>query len=386
MKTLQRNQITKLRVLQNISQILIGLVLVFMLPAAYAHKSSTAYLTIDAQQNLVEIKADIAIRDILNVVDVDINFDNQLSWGELKGARQSIFDYFINSFKLQTDNQICPLQSSDFKLDQHSDGAYLVLYLTAQCNQEMKSLAIDYTLFSGVDTQHRAMMKLLTKTGARGYALSAEKSKIVINLEKRDNFVTFIQYIEEGVTHIFAGLDHILFLLSLLLPVVLVRSKGVWEGVSDYRETVIDVVKVVTAFTVAHSITFGIVLVKNISLQVNWVEGIIAFSVIIAALNNLVPVVSGRRWLIGFVFGLIHGLGFASVFVDSGLMVGSTIISLVGFNLGVEIGQLLIVAALLPIAYLARHGWIYQQVVLKVGSMSIIMIGIYWLVERTMMV
>ena len=112
--------------------------------------------------------------------------------------------------------------------------------------------------------------------------------------------------------------------------------------------------KVVTAFTVAHSITLSLAALGVISLPSRLVESAIAASVVLAALNNVCPVVYGGRWIIAFCFGLIHGFGFASVLTDLGLPQDSLLLALVAFNLGVELGQLAIVAVFLPIAYALR--------------------------------
>ena len=108
----------------------------------------------------------------------------------------------------------------------------------------------------------------------------------------------------------------------------------------------------------------------------------IALSVLLAALNNLRPVVTERRWAVAFAFGLIHGFGFASVLADLGLPQGALLLALVGFNLGVEIGQLAIVAAFLPVAYALRARWVYRRLVFAGGSAAVALVAAVWLVER----
>ena len=143
-----------------------------------------------------------------------------------------------------------------------------------------------------------------------------------------------------------------------------------------------DVFKVVTAFTVAHSITLSLAALSVISLPSRLVESAIALSVLLAALNNLWPVVGRGRWLVAFGFGLIHGFGFASVLADLGLPQGALALALLGFNLGVEVGQLAIVAAFLPMAYALRRSFFYRRVVLLGGSLLIAAVAAAWFVER----
>ena len=148
----------------------------------------------------------------------------------------------------------------------------------------------------------------------------------------------------EGTFHIWIGFDHVLFLLSLLLPAVLVHESRRWTGVGSFRAALTEVLWVVTAFTVAHSITLPIAALQIVGLPSRLVESAIAASVVLAAANNLVPVVERRRWLVAFGFGLIHGFGFASVLTELGSPEEALVLSLLGFNVGVEIGQLVIVA------------------------------------------
>ena len=138
----------------------------------------------------------------------------------------------------------------------------------------------------------------------------------------------------------------------------------------------------VTAFTVAHSITLSLAALGVLSLPSRLVASTIAASVVLAALNNLRPLVLGRRWLVAFCFGLIHGFGFASVLADLGLPQDALLLALVGFNLGVEVGQLCIVIAFLPLAFLARGSLLYRRGVMIGGSALITLIAAVWFIER----
>jgi hypothetical protein len=194
--------------------------------------------------------------------------------------------------------------------------------------------------------------------------------------------VQFATYVHEGVWHIWLGFDHILFLVSLLLPAVLARRSGAWRPAVSFRAAFVDVAKIVTAFTIAHSITLSLAALGVVSLPSRWVESAIALSVVLAALNNLFPVVANGRWIAAFGFGLIHGFGFAGALSDLGLPSGSLALSLAGFNIGVELGQLAIVALFLPLAYALRATFAYRRVFLAGGSAVIAMIAGVWLVEH----
>ena len=142
--------------------------------------------------------------------------------------------------------------------------------------------------------------------------------------------------------------------------------------------------RIVTAFTVAHSITLSLATLGLVSLPSRVVESAIAASVVLAALNNIWPLFHSRRWIVAFVFGLVHGFGFASVLADLGLPQGALVLALVGFNLGVEGGQLAIVAVFLPVAFALRRSWFYRRAVLLGGSMLITLIAAAWFAERAL--
>ncbi|MBI3308034.1 MAG: HupE/UreJ family protein, partial [Candidatus Melainabacteria bacterium] len=131
-----------------------------------------------------------------------------------------------------------------------------------------------------------------------------------------------------------------------------------------------------------HSITLSLAALEIVVLPSRFVESAIAFSVLLAALNNLFSFFKLRYWMIAFAFGLIHGFGFASVLLDLGLPKGALLLALVGFNIGVEIGQLAIVSVFLPIAYYLRNTVVYKKIIFMFGSLVIAAIALLWFVER----
>jgi hypothetical protein len=158
---------------------------------------------------------------------------------------------------------------------------------------------------------------------------------------------------------------------------------GRWHAVATFRQAFLGVVGIVTAFTIAHSITLSLAVLGFIALPSRLIESTIAASVIIAASNNLWPLIEKRLWVVAFLFGLVHGLGFANVLTDLALPKTALAVSLVSFNLGVEAGQLAIVAAFLPLAYLSRRSWLYPWLAVGVGSLSIVAVASIWLIERS---
>ena len=349
---------------------------------ALAHKPSDAYLTLERSGDAVSGRFDLALRDLDNALSLDANGDGEITWGEVRAKHAAIAAYVQERVTVASGGDRCALSVTDHALDTHTDGTYAVLMLAARCPRPGPTLAIDYRVLFDIDPQHRGLLNFVEEGQSRSVVFSADKPQWVVGGDAAGPLRQFATYIHEGIWHIWLGFDHILFLVSLLLPAVLVLRDGTWRPARSFRAAFIDVAKVVTAFTLAHSITLSLAALGLVSLPSRWVESAIALSVVLAALNNLFPIVANGRWIAAFGFGLLHGFGFASALSDLGLPAGSLALSLAGFNIGVELGQLAIVAAFLPLAYAMRGTWTYRRVILAGGSAAIAAIAGVWLVER----
>jgi hypothetical protein len=342
-----------------------AVLLLLLLPAlAHAHKPSDSYLTLQPEAAVTRGQWDIALRDLEYAIGLDANGDGAITWGELRARRAELEAYAFARLALRAKDEACAIEPGELLFDEHSDGGYAVLRFSAPC----AATHVEYRLFFDLDPTHRGLLRL----GATTAVLSPEQPRLA--LDARPPLRQFLDYAREGVWHIWIGFDHVLFLLCLLLPAVTYAAR--------FKPVFWDVFKVVTAFTVAHSITLALAALAVVQLPSRLVESAIALSVVLAALNNLWPVVTARRWIVAFVFGLIHGFGFASVLADLGLPKDALLLALVGFNLGVEAGQLAIVAAFLPAAFALRNTWGYRRVVLLGGSAAIALLAALWLVER----
>ena len=353
--------------------------------AALAHKPSDSYLTLAVDGETVTGQWDIALRDLDFALGLDGNQDGAITWGEVKAKHREIAAYALSRLTLGSADARCTPVLREQLIDNHSDGAYAVLRFAATCPAPPRVLEVGYRLFFDIDPQHRGLLNLSASGASRAGILSADAPMQRFALGAPSRREQFADYLKEGVLHIWTGFDHILFLLSLLLPAVLVRSTDStkrWAAAPSFKAAFADVFKVVTAFTVAHSITLSLAALGVISLPSRLVESAIAVSVVLAALNNVRSVVYGGRWIIAFCFGLIHGFGFASVLTDLGLPQESMLLALVAFNLGVELGQLAIVAVFLPLAFTLRDTHLYRRAVLVGGSLVVASIAMLWLIER----
>jgi hypothetical protein len=350
--------------------------------AAHAHKPSDSYLAMRIEGASVAGQWDIALRDLDFAIGLDADGDGQITWGEVKARHADIAAYALARLKLRSGEADCPLSAGEHLVDDHSDGAYEVLRFVATCPAPIAKLDISYSLFADLDPQHRGLARLEQGGATRTAIFGPERPTQHFDVAEISALAQFLDYGREGVWHIWIGFDHILFLLSLLLPAVLVREPLGWRSVQSFRPAFWDVFKIVTSFTVAHSITLSLATLGVVSIPSRVAESAIAASVVLAALNNVFPLVQGRRWMVAFAFGLIHGFGFASVLKDLGLPQGTLLLALVGFNLGVEAGQLAIVSVFLPVAYGLRQRWVYRRLIFIGGSWLIVLVAGTWLVER----
>ncbi len=366
-------------------RVLLALLMALCLPTAWAHKPSDSYLTINVKTAAIEGQWDIALRDLDFALTLDADGNGELTWGEVRARHADIAAYASQRLVVSADDQPCTLAVGAQQIDEHTDGMYSVLPLALQCEAASPTrVAMNYTLFADLDPQHRGLLNLVARGASRSAVLGPQQSTQAFELGEINRWRQFVDYVREGVWHIWIGLDHILFLLSLLLPSVLLwqAASKKWQAVNSFREAFVDVLKVVTAFTLAHSITLSLAALGVVELSSRLVESVIAASIVVAALNNIWPRVIGRLWMVAFGFGLVHGFGFASVLADLGLPRDALVLALVGFNVGVELGQLAIVLVFLPIAYALRRTVFYRRAVMVGGSIVIALLASVWLVER----
>lgn len=254
--------------------------------------------------------------------------------------------------------------------------------------------AIDVYLATGfeIDDDHRNLVVIehewrsgtFTRPGEEGQValiLSPGNPRQTLDLTKSTLLRGFLAFIWLGVWHIWIGIDHILFLMALTLPAVLTRREGRWQPVESFREALFNIVAIVTFFTIAHSVTLSLAALGVVELSSRVVESIIAGSIAVAAFANLRPAWNVKEWAIAFVFGLFHGFGFASVLGDIGMGRENLVLSLLGFNIGVELGQVAIICVAFPVLFLLRKTPLYRWI-LRLGSWFLIAVALLWMFER----
>ena len=325
---------------------------------------------------------EISIRDVELAVGIDADHDGKVTWGELRTAEPQVTHYIEEHLEFVAQHSPCDLTFEPLQVNDRVDGSYAWLPFKAHCAEAVRDLNIHYTVMDGLDPSHRGLLTLtageMTQTAFSAAIPRTPHSRSL----PPSHWRAFVEYFQAGVWHILSGIDHLLFLLSLLLPAVLLRSGGHWEPVVQVRPAFVSIVKVVTAFTLAHSLTLTLAALDIVRLPSRLTESVIAASIIVAALNNIFPVVTESRARIAFAFGLLHGFGFASVLADMGLPQGARLISLLAFNSGIEAGQMAVVLAVMPIMYGLRSGAFYRRAVMPWGSAAIAALALLWLIQR----
>lgn len=346
---------------------------------ALAHDPGMSITELSFADNGLNAHLIFARPEIEQFVVLDQDNDDSVSEVEFAAARDDLRRLATELIEIDLNGLPLEMSLSSLQLDA-SDGVHFRLEVKGG---QRGTLGIGAPLIDQFARGHRQHLTVKDTEGrAQTGILSADRNRLEFDLQQPDEWVQFRNYLREGVWHIWIGYDHILFLLALLLPSVLTVLHGRWLARDDFRSTLLEVVKIVSAFTVAHSITLGLAIFDLVSAPGRVVESIIAASVIAAALNNLRQKVQTKLWLLVFTFGLIHGLGFAGVLSELGLPDENRGWALLAFNLGVELGQLAIVVVLLPLIYSQRKRSYYRPVYVQAGSWLIAGIATLWLIER----
>src|SRR5262249_19073043 len=232
-------------------------------------------------------------------------------------------------------------------------------------SNDVKAMKITSSLDRLTQPDHRHLFRIGEGDDTREAVIDAARPVLDVNVEGPTFGETVRDFVKLGVVHIFTGYDHLAFLLGLLITTT----------------TLLSLLKVVTSFTIAHSITLAVATFQLLSLPPRLIESLIALSIAYVAIENFTGRTLVHRWKIAFLFGLVHGFGFSNVLREMELTRRTLAISLFSFNIGVEIGQLVFVSILFPIViYLAASRW--KEQVLGAASLSIMCLGFYWFVQR----
>jgi hydrogenase/urease accessory protein HupE len=352
-------------------------------PRAWAHQSSLAYseLDIDAARQKVRYRVRLANTDLFEALELDS--DRAATDAEIEAGSSKLYPYVQERVHLETKKAMkCSAETEPLGLEKSGAGSFAVLAWTWSCPEPIDELTLVYDLFFDLDPLHTSPLRARYQGEQASVILDDGENRFVWALGEPPPS-GFVGFLYSGVEHILFGLDHILFLVSLLLVAVL-RRDGKELALRGTRDGLRYALTIVTSFTIAHSVTLILAALGYIPIPARLVESIIALSIVYVAVENIFRPDPPRRYLVTFSFGLLHGMGFAAMLREL-LPEEGLVVPVLSFNLGVELGQLLVVSVLLPLLFAAARVLgpeRYRGRVLPIGGGLAALLGGLWLLER----
>lgn len=338
-------------------------------PSVYAHDPglSVAELRIDSQHLALHLA--FARADIETLLVLDANKDDEVSPPEFATSRSQLESLGSGILEVSIDGQRCPAETVAVQLDT-SNAVHFRLEFSSPAGSK---LSLKPALLPRLPQGHRQFLSIRNEQNRliAERMLDATAGAFEISLAElapTSGMTSFQQFLILGIEHILAGYDHLAFLFGLLIVGASLSTS----------------VKIITSFTVAHSVTLALATLNVVQIPSSVVEPLIAASIVYVGIENIFSRNLDRRWLLTFGFGLVHGFGFASVLRELGIGsgAGGTAIPLVSFNLGVEIGQIAIALIILPAVWKLRAQPTFITKYVPACSVLITLIGAFWLVER----
>ena len=348
---------------------------------AEAHFTSTSYLYADSPAaGDVHVTWDVSAADLHWSLGFDRDGNGAITWEEIESRRDDVATLALEHLAIARGGQACETRLADLLLTTHAQEPNLSLDFRAHCAKQ-GALSLTGDLFFDTNTTQRTLISAVTPAGQFTSILSPGSPRWT-EPPAPSVLATFATFVGQGLWHVWIGYDHLAFLLLLLLPGVL-RAVGTgWQAVPTFPETARDLLRIITAFTLAHSLTLALAATGTVTIPVRPVEVAIAASIVIAGLLNLFPGAARARLGLAFGFGLVHGFGFANALAELGARGSRLVPTLAGFNIGVELAQLSLVLLVLPFLFRARTSAFYAWRFMPAASLVAAMAGAAWLVAR----
>jgi hypothetical protein len=350
-----------------------------------AHKGSDAYLQLHETPQAGEVprlglRLSVALKDLDLVLPIDADSDTRITWAEVQAAVPALLALVSQEVQFKAAPDL--LWRLD-GLEARGDGAYV--RLAAEFSRaKPEALMLRYGLLSDVDSSHRLQVQGDVSGQPVLLSLAPGLAQQTVNQTGDEGggaakWRSLGQHVELGFVHLMQGYDHLAFLMALVIPL---RLRLRWSPPLPDGHNWGELLRTVTAFTAGHSLTLALATLGYVSVSTVWVEPVIALSVAAAALLNIYPLRQGRRFWLAGLFGLIHGLGFAGLLVESDVPQALLGWALLGFNIGLEVAQLLAVGLWALIAQPLMWRGRYGQVVQCAASWVLVVLAMYWFVQR----
>lgn len=367
-------------------------------PAASAHVVPTSTIQLDVRSTAVDADVSIPVSDVAAATGLDLGDGSQAA---VTSRAEAIKTYLLSHFRPTSDDgRPWSVGIGDLSVSTTGDptttGRYAQLettfVLTPPTGTDARSFNLGYTAIVDRVVTHVAIVTVRSdwSSGHLGgaYEVGVVQQDTVTNtagslhvdLGPGSSIRGFISMVGLGIRHIQEGTDHQLFLLTLLLPAPLLARDRRWSGSVPARRAVRRIATITGAFTLGHSATLALGAL-GLPVPQGVVEALIAVSILVAAVHAIRPVFPGREAVVAASFGLVHGLAFSATLRELDLTGARLVLSLLGFNLGIEIMQLIIVALVLPpLAMLACAGRYQTLRVVAAGATGVAAVG--WVAAR----
>lgn len=331
-------------------------VLLLLATATVAHESSASYLKLgsassEGQNTVGDFQWDIAARDIDVVTTLDLDGDGEIVGHEILRVADNVVTYLDGKLELIAGVLVCQQTLESLDTRKVQGRGYLSFSGRYNCVGGAPD-SVRYSLLSLENPSHQLLIKagddkLTQRTGNDGQVLQLATA--------RQSLLTlFSSFVADGMHHVANGLDHVLFLLLLLVPAVLVIQQGKWQPAEDMRTVLIHTAYLSAAFALGHGLSLTLAVLDWLRPDTVWVELGIAASIVIVALNNVSTRYHIDNTKLALLFGFVHGFGFSSVLSAQALSTTELAVALFGFNTGIELFQLVLVLAMVPVLFYAR--------------------------------
>jgi hypothetical protein len=359
------------------------LLLIAVSPTAWSHAGSQSQLALRIEGRELRGELIASLVDVALALRLPPEQPAALLQQQIDARQPQWHDYVQKGLVAFLNGQPVRLETGGIRYATRDGESVLQLSFRTIAPSRIDSLDVLYTLFYEDDALHTGLASVRWPDGRVANGVFRLAEPLVHFESDGDRGTEFRQFLWSGAWHVWSGYDHVLFLLALLLPSVLRGAPGAWAPAPALRPALLRVAAIVTAFTLAHTLTLGLAAAWRIELPPRIVEPAIAVSVFIASACNLLPRIAflaGTRMAFGF--GLIHGMAFGQVLGELITDRREILRPLLAFNLGVEIAQLAIVAVFLPLAWQLRGTVVYRRVLLGGGSAVLCACAAAWFVAR----
>lgn len=345
---------------------------------ARAHSASSSYLTIVASGHEARVSWSLALRDLDEAVGLDANDDGNITWGEVRAKADEIDAYALSRLQIATGGAQCVAGPVEHLIDLFGDGGYAVLRTNFHCPVAITRLDVRYGALFEIDPNHRGLLNVTLDGVAHTSMVSPTEP--VAHFGASGGYGTLIrQFFEGGVEHLLAGADHVLFIVMLLTPLLL-RPRLPGTGGEVRRLT--EIFALLTAFTIAHGLTLTLAVLGLAHVSQTVAELGVATTILLTAIDNVVPFLPRRRRVLAFGFGLIHGVGVAGGLGPLHLPAATLALALLAFSLGLEAAQLCIALLAAPVAHVLRATPTVSRRMLPVLSGGVALLATLWIAER----